>query len=68
MVEEVSDTWAWPFCVKRRDGSPSVQRVHDVNRVVLAVRAGDAEKETEPSPEPELPLLSELGLEDERPA
>src|SRR5205085_5023332 len=40
--------------------------VDDVDRVVLPVRAGDAEEEREPAPEAELALASQLALEDER--
>ena len=44
------------------------RRVDDVDRLVLAVRAGDAEEDREPAPEAELPLAGELPPEDERPA
>src|SRR5437867_10320263 len=36
----------------RKDGSGSVDLVHDVDTVILLVRAGDAQEERGPAPEP----------------
>ena len=49
----------------RRDDPPAVALVDDVDAVVLAVGAGDAEEEREPAPEAEPPLAGERPLEDE---
>ena len=39
--------------------------VDDVDAVVLPVRAGDAEEDRQPAPEPEAPLPGERPVEDE---
>ena len=49
-----------------RDDALAAAPVDDVDRVVLPVRAGDPEEEREPAPEPELALLGQRPLEDER--
>ena len=46
--------------------NPAAPRVVDhVDAVVLAIGPGDAEEEGQPPPEPQAPLLGELGSEDE---
>ena len=44
----------------------AVHGVLDVHGLVLAVRAGDPEEHRQPAPEPELALLGERAVEDER--
>ena len=48
------------------DAAPSACLVDDVDDVVLAIRAGDAEEDRGPAPEAEPALLLQLALEDER--
>ena len=48
--------------------APAIAGVDDVDGVVLAVGAGDAEEQREPPPKPQLALLGELASEDEPPA
>ena len=49
-----------------RDYPLPAAAVHDVDRVVLAVRAGDSEEEGEPAPEAEPALLGQRSFENER--
>ena len=50
----------------RRDDLPAVDRVGDVDRVVLAVGADDADEDRGPAPEAELALPSAAPLEQQR--
>ena len=61
-------TSRWRFDSQARHGAPAARVVHDVDAVVLPVRAGDAEEEREPAPEAEPALARERPLEHERPA
>jgi len=44
---------------------PAAHFVDDIDTIVLPVRTGDTEKEGEPAPEAELPLLRHRSLKDE---
>src|SRR5438309_7779883 len=59
---------ARPCRLKRHDRPAPAGVVDDVDGVVLAVGAGNAEEEAEPAPEAELPLARELVPEEERAA
>src|SRR3954469_11624417 len=59
---------AWASVGLRRLDADHAPTGDDVDRLVLAIGAGDPEEEREPAPEPELPFAGELTAEHERPA